>query len=60
MDKHGIENYIGGNVLIEMGYAHILNKKIFLYNPIPNIEFYKTEIIAMQPVILNGDINKVK
>lgn len=23
LDKHGIKNYIGGNVLIEMGYAHI-------------------------------------
>ena len=59
IDKHGIKNYIGGNVLIEMGYAHILGKRIFLYNPIPEIEFYKTEIIAMNPIILNGNLEKI-
>lgn len=60
LDKHGIKNYIGGNVLIEMGYAHILGKQIFLYNPVPDIQYYKTEIEAMKPVILNGDLSLVK
>lgn len=59
-DKNGIDNYIGGNALIEMGYAHILGQKIFLYNSIPNIPFYETEIIAMQPVILNGDLSLIR
>jgi hypothetical protein len=58
-DKRGIKNYIGGNTLIEMGYAHIINKKIFLLNQIPDIEYYKSEIEAVKPVILNGDLNKV-
>ena len=34
-DKNGIENYIGGNTLMELGFAHVHNKKIFLLNPIP-------------------------
>ena len=59
-DRKGINNYIGGNTLIEIGYAHILHKKIFLLNPIPEIEFYKSEIEAVRPVILNGDISKIK
>lgn len=58
-DKRGIKNYIGGNVFLEMGFAHIINKKIFLLNDVPDI-FYKDEIKAMQPIILNGDFNKIK
>ena len=27
-DKHGIKNYIGGNTLMEIGFAHVLNQKI--------------------------------
>jgi hypothetical protein len=57
--KKGIDNYIGGNTFLEMGFAHVLNKKIFLLNPIPEIS-YKDEIMAMQPVVLNGDLSKIK
>lgn len=58
-DKLGIKNYIGGNTLMEIGFAHVLNQKIFLYNPIPDISFYKTEIEAMKPIIINGDLSKI-
>ena len=59
LDKKGIKNHIGGNAFLEMGFAHILNKKIFLFNEIPNIA-YTDEIKAMQPIILNGDLTKIK
>ena len=59
LDKGGIPNYIGGNTFLEIGYAHILDKKIYLYNPIPEIPYYKTELVAMKPVILNGDLSRV-
>jgi hypothetical protein len=59
LDKNGIANYIGGNTLMEMGFAHVLNQKIFLYNPVPEISFYKTEIEAMKPTIINGDLSKI-
>lgn len=58
-NKHGITNYIGGNTLIEMGIAHYLGKKIFLMNPIPDIPYYTTEIVAMKPVIIDGDLGKI-
>ena len=32
LDRKGIKNYIGGNTFLELGFAHVLNKKIFLYN----------------------------
>jgi len=59
LDKNGIPNYIGGNTLMEIGFAHVLDQKIFLYNPIPDIPFYKTEIEAVKPVVINGDLSKI-
>jgi len=58
-DRNGIKNYIGGNSLIEIAFAHILGKKIFLLNAIPKIS-YSDEIMAMKPTILNGDLDKIK
>lgn len=56
--KKGIDNYIGGNTFLEMGFAHVLNKKIYLYNPIPKM-MYLDEIITMQPIVINGDLEKI-
>ncbi|MFZ2975032.1 MAG: hypothetical protein WA055_00180 [Candidatus Moraniibacteriota bacterium] len=57
-NKKEVENYIGGNTFLEMGFAHVLNKKIYLLNPIPEMG-YKDEIVAMQPIILNGDLKNI-
>lgn len=59
IDKGKHKNYIGGNTFLEMGFAHVLNKKIFLLNDIPDIS-YKDEITAMQPEIINGDLTRIK
>ncbi len=59
-EKNDIKNYIGGNTLMEIGFAHVLNQKIFLLNPIPEIPYYKTEIEAVKPVIINGDLSLIK
>lgn len=58
-ERHKIKNYIGGNSLIEMAFAQVLDKKIFLLNPIPEM-LYKDEIIATKPIIIDGDLNKIK
>lgn len=57
-DKHGIPNYIGGNAFIEMAYAYILRKDLYLINPIPDMPYYGTEIIAMKPTVLDGNLSK--
>jgi nucleoside 2-deoxyribosyltransferase len=57
-DLNEIKGYIGGNTFLEMGFAHVLNKKIFLLNPIPEMG-YEDEIVAMKPVILEGDLNRI-
>jgi hypothetical protein len=59
-DKHDIKNYIGGNSFLEMGFAHVLKQKIFLLNPLPDMPYYGTEIVAMRPIVINGDLAKIK
>lgn len=58
LDKHGIENYIGGNTFLEMGFAHVLNKDVYLFNNIPDM-IYTDEINTIDPVILNKDLSKI-
>ena len=58
-DKREIKNYIGGNTLMEIGFAHVNNKKIFLLNEIPEGISYVDEIKAMVDVVLNGDLDKL-
>jgi len=59
-DKNEIKNYIGGNTLMEMGFAHVNNKKVFLLNPIPEEAPYVDEIKAMADVVLKGDLSKIQ
>lgn len=60
-EKRGIKNYIGGNVLIEMGQAYVNNKKIFLLNDLPLATdlSYAPEIECMDPICLQGDLKNI-
>lgn len=60
LDKKGVKNYIGANTFLEMGFAHVLNQKIFLYNPIPDNNYLVTEIVAMKPTVIRGDLFLIK
>ena len=59
-DKNDIKNYVGGNTLMEIGFAHVLNQKIFMINPVPEMPHCKSEIEAVKPIIINGDLSKIK
>lgn len=58
-EKKGIKGYIGGNTFIEMAFAHVLNKKLYCLYPIPELS-YTSEILAMQPIVIYGNLNKIK
>ena len=58
-EKNGKKNYIGGNVLIEMGQAYVNDKKIFFLHDIPDASPYLDEIIAMDPIPLKGDLRRI-
>lgn len=58
-EKRGVEGYIGGNTLIEIGLAYYLKKKIYVLHPVSSTLSYKVEILGMKPVILEGDVCKI-
>ena len=58
-DKDGQKNYIGGNTLMEIGFAHVNNKKIFLLNPAPEELSYHAEIVATDPLVIDNDLSKI-
>ncbi len=59
-DKKGIKNYIGGNTLMEIAFAHVNDKKIFLVNPIPTEVSYFDEIKAMYDMVIDDNLNNIK
>jgi hypothetical protein len=58
--KSGKENYIGGNVLMEMTVAFYLKKPIVILNSAPEYSPLYDEIMGMQPIFLNGDISALE
>lgn len=57
-DKNGVKNYIGGATFLEMYDAFKLNKKIFLYNDIPE-GILRDEIVGFGPGVIDGDLRQV-
>ncbi len=57
--KNGIENYIGANSFLEMGFAYLLGKRIFLLFSIPD-QPNTAEILGMRPVELRGDLKAIR
>ena len=58
-EKRGVRGYVGGNTLIEMAFAHVLGKQLYTLYALPEVS-YSAEIIAMHPVVLRGDLSKIK
>jgi hypothetical protein len=62
-EKKGIPNYIGGATFAEMMLAFYYKKKIFFMNPIPDhktFDFFRDEIEAVHPIVINGNIDMIK
>jgi len=63
LTKNKIEGYIGSNTLMEMGFAHVYNIKIFLFNEISlksERMHYIDEILDMKPIVINGNLDNIK
>ncbi len=58
-EKNGMANYIGRATFLEMYDAFRLNKKIFMYNNIPD-GILRDEIIGFRPILINEDLSLVK
>lgn len=55
-EKKGVQNYIGGNTFLEMGYAYGTGKKIFVLNELPRTSAYKEEMLGIRPIIIKGNL----
>lgn len=60
LEKKGISGYVGGNTLIEIGVAFYSKKPIYILHPVSSELSYKQEIMGIKPILLNGDLSKVK
>ena len=58
-DKNGKKNYIGGATFLEIYEAFMKNKKIYLYNDIPEGMLYD-EIAGFSPIVINGKLDLIK
>ena len=58
VERKNVPGYIGGNSFLEMGFAFVLNKPIYLLNQIPACG-YQDEIEAMRPIVLLGDVKNI-
>ena len=58
-DKGDIKGYIGPNTLMEMGLAFFKNKKIFLYNKIPNIPL-REEVLGLKPIVIDKNLKMIR
>ncbi len=57
--RKDIENYIGANTFLEIGFAHYNRKIIFLLNPIPEQSYIIDEIETIGPEVIDGDYSKI-
>lgn len=58
-EKSSKKNYIGGATFLELYEAFMQDKKIYLYNEIPEGMLYD-EICGFSPIVINGDLNLIK
>ena len=57
-DKNGKKNYIGGATFLELYEAFMADKKIYLYNDIPEGMLYD-EISGFSPIVLHGNLDLI-
>lgn len=59
LTKNNVENYIGANTFLEMGFAYYFKKPIYTLNPLPDYKYINDEIQSFDAVVLNGDLSKI-
>lgn len=58
-EKKWIPGYIGASVLMEIGIAYYLGKKIYLINDIDRTQSYALEVLVTDPVVINEDLTLI-
>ena len=58
-EKNGVKGYIGPNVLMEIGLAFYLKKKIYIWNTVPDTASYKDELLCLGATEINQDLELI-
>lgn len=58
-EKNGLKGYIGANVLMEIGLAFYLKKKIYIWNAIEDTAPYKEELSTFGVNFINKNLGKI-
>ena len=56
--KKGIPGYIGANTFLELGFAYLLEKPIYLLHQIPD-QPNQVEIMGLGPIVLAGNVDGI-
>ena len=57
--KKGIENYIGANTFLEMGYAYSLEKPVYVLNRLPDQPYINDELKAFEAIELESNLDAI-
>ena len=58
--KNGIDNYVGANTFLEMGFAYYVKKPIYALNPLPDYKYINDELLSFDVKVINGDLSEIK
>jgi len=58
--KNGIDNYVGANTFLEMGFAYYVKKPIYVLNPLPDYKYINDELLNFDVKVINGDLSEIK
>ena len=59
-DKDGMGGYIGGSVFLEIGKAFDRGIPIFLMNAVPQQAVYREELLAMRPIVIGENWERLE
>ena len=57
--KNRIVGYLGASVLMEIGLAYYLNKKVFLMSEIDRNQKYALELAVINPIIIGNNFDRI-
>jgi len=59
LDKGEDRGYVGGNTFLEMGIAYCLGKKLFIWKkPSEDLPYFE-EIMALNPILIEENLEKI-
>ncbi len=58
-EKNGTPGYIGANALIELGYGAALKKRLYLLFQLPDVPYYREELLAMSVIPLHENLDNL-